>query len=602
VAFLGLLADDTLRDEQDRSRLAHIASVALAEPIGSLQYFIHTGLLTLAGISTYVLFEDWHFISIVAVYNILLTLEKAVADLAMRQRLAHFHRIVLLLLFLRAVAYNVLVLSVWTVDNDVFKMGAMALLVAATINIFVFHTNFPQIMACVVTPIWLGFVAIATFQYMQTGPSVQSLAAALVVGCLTPYLLSSLIHAGKVWRELDNTRTALSQSQKQDAMGKLVSGVAHDFNNVLAVTLGTAELLKTAQGAEKDRLVDQILRAAEQGAALSGQLLAFNRQSTLEPGEHCLEEIFQEIQQMLERVMPENIAVKVSVHPETPLIYVDRNQLETALLNLAINARDAMPNGGTLELRASRVMLHDNAYFTLSEKLSGEFAVINVRDTGTGVSREEQALVFDPFYTTKPVGKGSGLGLSMVQGFVQQSGGAVAFESQLGRGSNVRLLLPTAKRIRSEVTQPVRTIAPAATQDAKILFVEDEAAIRNVVSRQLQGAGYDVTLAQSGDDAAEKLGEGLRPDLLISDIVMPGRLQGPELAEWMQTHIGSIPVIFVSGYPDDVGALKLGTTTALLRKPVPKDALLAAVEAALQMQIGNTPDAGDQAHGTARKA
>lgn len=573
----------TLQSDEDLGKLRQIDSVATAEPFGSLNYALHSGMLLFGGIGTIWLFGAWSIAAMVVLYVIILTLEKAVAAHASRTRSVALYWPVLGLLFLRAAACNLLVVWVWTEDGDIFKMAALALLIAATINIFVYHATYPRIIACVVIPIAFGFGAIAWMFFLEFGLSAQSLAATVIFTCTLPYCFLSLMQANRRWEELENTRTALSQSQKQDALGKLVSGVAHDFNNILAVTLGNAEMLRDATGAKKDMLADEIIKAAERGSSLSGQLLAFGRRSQLQPATHSVETVFLDLQAMLDRVLPEHILTTMFVADDTPLIFADRRQLETALLNLAINARDAMPDGGSLSISAG-VSDMNAAELSLDAggQAQGRFACIQVSDTGVGISKELQKDVFDPFFTTKPVGQGSGLGLSMVMGFAKQSGGAVRFSSTPGHGSTVTLFLPI-----SEDQAAAR--APASAQDAsspataRILLVEDEPPLRDVFARQLRAAGYDVTTANCGQDAETLLNTGLQPDLLLTDLVMPGQVQGYELAKRARARIPDIPVVLVSGYSDD--ALNCSdpwaSSLTLLRKPVRRDKLLSTIKATL---------------------
>lgn len=569
-------------NDTQASKLRQIDSIATAEPIGSLNFALHSGLLLFGGIGTIWLFGAWSIAAIVVVYVSALTLEKAVAVWASRTRNAALYWPVLGLLFLRAAACNLLVVWVWAEDGDIFKMAALALLIAATINIFVYHATYPRIIACVVIPIAFGFGAIAWMFYLEFGLSPEFLAAAVIFICTAPYCALSLVQAIKRWEELEVTRNALSQSQKQDALGKLVSGVAHDFNNILAVTLGNAEMLKDATGAKKDMLADEIIKAAERGSSLSGQLLAFGRRSQLAPATHHVNGIFHNLHAMLDRVLPENIATTMTVAEDMPLIFVDRRQLETALLNLAINARDAMPDGGTLIITAgpcSSATLE--AQLDPDELAEGRFVCIEVSDTGIGVSSDMQKDVFDPFFTTKAVGQGSGLGLSMVLGFAKQSGGTVRFKSAPGRGTKVSLFLPISDD--QTALSPTQSRAQDCSATARILLVEDEPPLRDVFARQLRAAGYDVTTANCGQDAEILLSTGLQPDLLLTDLVMPGQIQGHELAQRARTHVPGIPIVLVSGYSDDAlnCADPWANSLTLLRKPVRQEKLLSTIEATL---------------------
>lgn len=564
------------------ARLGQIASVANAEPIGSALYFVHAGLIALGGLIGALLFQHWGLAAIAMVYVACLTLEKRSAARAVEEGAASRYPLILTLLCARAVAFNVLVITVWSVDSEVFKLAAMALLVAATINIFVFHATYPAVIACVVGPVWLGFAVMGALVYAEFGLSREAFAAAMIFLFATPYFYMALMNARAQWARIDVIQQALTQSQKQDALGKLVAGVAHDFNNILAVTLGNAELLKDADPGDVRELSEEIVKAAARGASLSSQLLAFGRRTRLEPSRHRVQDILQDLQRMLDRVLPEAITISTTIQPGTPAIFVDRLQLETALLNLAINARDAMPEGGRLEILTDAMEVADGNIFAMNDVLEpGLYARIRVIDTGSGVPKAIQSEVFDPFFTTKPVGEGSGLGLSMVLGFANQSGGAVQLQSDGKTGTTVSLILPGA--VRAEQPSEARSTVHDASGKAHILVVEDDEAVRRVLERHLLSAGYWATVAIHGQDAAAMLQSGLRPDLLISDLVMPGPMQGLELARFARSMIPDLPVLFLSGYPQGAGGdvEAWSGSAGVLQKPIRRADLLEALQETL---------------------
>ena len=377
----------------------------------------------------------------------------------------------------------------------------------------------------------------------------------------------------------------IRQFQKQEALGKLVAGVAHDFNNILAVALGNAEMLRDGlSGQDQDQAVTEIIKAVERGASLSGQLLAFGRRSSLEPAEYSVGHILHDLRGMLSRVLPEKITVMTYGTPDAPPVFVDRPQLETALLNLAINARDAMPDGGRLDIDADTVALSEGDPLILTCGMEpGTYTRIQVKDTGVGVSKEMQHEIFDPFFTTKAVGEGSGLGLSMVLGFAQQSGGTVQFDSEPGVGTTVSLLLPTASGSKAELDAADQAERPTGT--VRILLVEDEAPVRQVLARLLESGGHDVTVAVSGQEALAILQSGPDPEVLVTDIVMPGPVQGVELAKIARERFPGIRIVFVSGYPQEAQKEVMGwaETPVALRKPVRKEELLAAVQQSISV-------------------
>lgn len=560
-------------------KLNHIQSVAKSEPIGSRLFFVHAGLLVGSGSIAAFLFDSWNLLLVVTVYVVVLSLEKSLAMWAYERRKAHLQPLVLGLLLTRAVTYNVLVVLVWLTDIEVFQHAALALLVAATINIFVFHATYPVIIACVVGPIWLAFAVLSAIQFISQGFTSESVASAVILGGITPYFLLALLHARNRWQQLDDTRSALAHLQQQNVLGRLVSGVAHDFNNILGVTLGTAELMKSASKSESEKYANQIIKAAEQGAALTQQLLAFSGEAILHPEPVSLRVVFDDMKPMLERVIPESIHITFSVPDNLPKANVDVQQLKTALLNLAINSRDAMPSGGQLDFRCGKAGWKGRTFFIGDRRLEGEFAGLSVTDTGQGIPRDLQSVVFDPFYTTKTGAEGSGLGLAMVKGFATQSGGAVEVSSAAGRGTTIRLYLPVAVESASKEKQPINSSKPSAMHNERVLLVEDNIELRSVLESHLSSAGYLVSTSSSGDAAYASLSNGLNPDILITDLVMPGQMQGEALADAVRRKYGAIPVIFISGYREisSIGSDR-EVDPPILRKPISRRALLEVLD------------------------
>ena len=293
------------------------------------------------------LLGTWGLLVLASIYVAVFTLEKYISGRALAMRDQSRYLAVMSTLTFRAVLYNCLTVAVWSIDGDIFKMAALALLVAATINIMVFHATCRQIIACVVGPIWLGFFGIALLISWDFGVSAETATAFLSLLCISPYLYLALIRASDEYRQFEWTKQALNRSQRQEIVGRLVAGVAHDFNNVLAVSLGNAELVKESTAEEETKLfADEIIRAAQRGGSLAAQLLTFVGRTKLEPAQHDITPIVRDFENMVSRVFPENISISTSVVPNTSGVLVDRNQLDVALLNLAINARDAMPDGG----------------------------------------------------------------------------------------------------------------------------------------------------------------------------------------------------------------------------------------------------------------
>lgn len=386
-------------------------------------------------------------------------------------------------------------------------------------------------------------------------------------------------------RELAENREIALQAQRLEAIGKLTGGVAHDFNNLLTVILGNIELARE-QVADADVL--QCLAQSEQatlrGAELVKSMLSFARQAALQPDVFNLNTVLKELQSWVNRTLPESIEVRASLEDGLWPVYVDRSAFETALLNLILNAQDAMEGCGTLELSTSNVEIeHDDPESATRDLDPGPYVQLAVTDDGRGISPDILHRVFDPFFSTKGVGAGSGLGLSMVQGFVKQSGGSVGVQSTPGEGATFRLYFPA----RTSPDRPAPTTGYDPAQDgrlsAKVLLVEDESDVRKVMAKSLRSVGYSVIEAASGDEALAAFGDGALFHVVVTDIVMPGSLQGPALAQKIRSVRPSIPVIFMSGYGGDaqIRGSGLSPSDTRLIKPVQRAELIRTIESAL---------------------
>jgi nitrogen-specific signal transduction histidine kinase len=368
-------------------------------------------------------------------------------------------------------------------------------------------------------------------------------------------------------RELDER---LRQAQKLEAVGQLTGGVAHDFNNLLTVILGNAELLTAELEGQPElhQLSEMVMTAAERGAELTNRLLAFSRRQALEPRAIDVGTLAVGMQGMLRRTLGEHIEIAVLRTPDGWLADVDPGQLEVALLNLAINARDAMPQGGRLTIETANTWLDGGDVTLPSDAHPGAYVTVSVSDTGTGMAPEIVARVFEPFFTTKEVGKGSGLGLSMVYGFAKQSGGHARVYSEPGHGTVVRIYLPRA-RTGQEPPAAVGATTAAPSGHEHILVVEDDALVRAHVCGLIRGLGYRVTAAAAGPEALARLQEADDIQLLLTDMVMPGGMNGAELAEAAMAVRPGLKVLLTSGYTEQFlqqgGRIERGVT--LLSKP-----------------------------------
>jgi PAS domain S-box-containing protein len=378
----------------------------------------------------------------------------------------------------------------------------------------------------------------------------------------------------------------LRQSQKMEAIGQLAGGVAHDFNNLLAVIVGNLELLRSAvalSGEAEEGLADTIA-AAERGADLTRRLLSFSRQQPMVASAVDLATVLRNLSVVLKRLIHPSIAVIVDVPAELPRIQLDGGLLENALLNLAINARDAMPTGGVLTLAAAMVEVDGVSDAWPSGLAAGAYVRVIVADTGVGMPPDILDRALDPFFTTKPLGSGTGLGLSMAYGFAKQSQGDLAIQSSPGAGTRVTLYLPARPAITegSSADGALTAVPVAAPRAATVLVVEDDAAVRHLCVRALRTLGYQTIEAESGPDAIRTADRTGVIDVLLTDFAMPGGMSGRELAAVLVAKRPTLQVIFMSGYQTEIVApLASDPSFRFLNKPFSVAKLARAVAAAL---------------------
>ena len=367
----------------------------------------------------------------------------------------------------------------------------------------------------------------------------------------------------------------LRQAQKMEAVGKLTGGVAHDFNNLLQVIGGNLEMLSVEiAGNEKlHHRVETALQAVWRGSKLAAQLLAFARRQPLAPKVINLGRLIRDADDMFRRALGEGVELETVISGGLWNTRIDPVQVETALLNLAINARDAMDGRGQLTIEAGNAFLDDNYALRHAEVSAGQYVMIAVSDTGSGMSPEILEKVFDPFFSTKPEGQGTGLGLSMVHGFVKQSGGHIKIYSEPGQGSTVRIYLP---RSGEDEDSPIAVAAkPAVRGSETVLLVEDDETVRTTTGEMLSELGYTVLKAKDADSALVIVESGARIDVLFTDVVMPGALRATELARKAQQKIPGIAVLFTTGYAENA-ALHGGRLVGginLITKPYARDEL-----------------------------
>lgn len=376
-------------------------------------------------------------------------------------------------------------------------------------------------------------------------------------------------------KALEDTRAALHQAQKMESLGNLTGGVAHDFNNVLQVISGNIQLIQRLyphEGPLKPRLVG-MLAATERGAKLSAQLLAYARLQPLKPEVVSLGVTIENLEEFLKPALGNAVSLRTIVAENLWNTEIDRDKLENVILNLAINSRDAMPNGGQIVIEMSNVVVSEDDIALQAEVSPGEYVLIRVSDNGKGMSEEVRVQAFEPFYTTKPIGQGTGLGLSMVYGFVKQSGGYLYIKSEIGIGTCINLFLPRSDKAPNLGTQNGKV--PVTGGQEKILVVEDELDVRNTAVTMLEGLGYHIVAAETGEEALKILTSGIKFDLLFTDVVMPGPVSSTALAKQAKQLLPELKILFTSGYSYNAliidGRLERGVN--LLSKPYRHDEL-----------------------------
>jgi signal transduction histidine kinase len=416
----------------------------------------------------------------------------------------------------------------------------------------------------------------------------------------TPAGVRWVTSAGRVWQDdrgqsvrasgISRDSTAqrsledqLRQAQRLESIGQLAAGIAHDFNNLMNVVLGYSELLTERFADVPDVRADvaEIERAARSATGLTRQLLAFSRRQILTPTIIDLNDVVRDTQKMMRRVIEENIRLEFHCSPEPLPVKVDVSQMEQVLLNLVVNARDAMPEGGTVTIETREALLDGTAVDGPHGELRpGPYALLSIADTGTGIPAHVQPRLFEPFFTTKAPGRGTGLGLATVYGIVKQSGGHIAFESALGVGTTFRIYVPLSAQTGAHPHE--ETVAKRTLNGQRILVVEDQPALSLLIEKMLSHARCEVLVASSAEEARQLLVE--RPstiDLVLTDIVMRGQ-SGYSLAKWIAEEWPRLPVIFMTGYSDTtVARQNTDEDLLLLQKPFSRETLISTIERAL---------------------
>ncbi|MCL4401150.1 MAG: ATP-binding protein [Acidobacteria bacterium] len=387
----------------------------------------------------------------------------------------------------------------------------------------------------------------------------------------------------------------LRQAQKMEAVGMLAGGIAHDFNNLLTIITGYSQLILNAMGANDPNrsAAEQIMKAGERAAALTRQLLAFSRRQVLQPRTLDLNELVASLGAMLRRLIGEDVDLRLVMGPELGHVNGDPGQVEQVIMNLAVNARDAMPNGGTLTIETSNVELDEGYVRTHMAVRPGSYVLLAVSDTGVGMDSKTRARLFEPFFTTKGQGRGTGLGLSIVFGIVKQSGGNIEIYSEPNRGTSVKVYLP---RVSKGTALDNEAVAHAAAKGSEtVLVVEDEDMVRRLVKETLEREGYKL-LDASGPAEAQRIVRQYQGTihLMITDVVMP-KLSGRELAKRLSAERPDMKVLYMSGYTDNAVVANgvLNSEMAFLQKPFTPAALARKVRSVLEESTNKTRQAGN---------
>jgi len=381
----------------------------------------------------------------------------------------------------------------------------------------------------------------------------------------------------------------LRQAQKMDAVGQLTGGVAHDFNNLLAVILGNCEILALETEGRGAKELSAIERAGRRGAELTSRLLAFSRRQPLQPQAINPNELIHGLNTIFSRTFAESIEIRIEDKTATKSIVVDPGQLENAILNLAINARDATPEGGTITISTGDLRLDDPERAASLELPCGDYVYVSVQDTGTGIPEDVLPHIFEPFFTTKDVGQGSGLGLSMVYGFAKQSSGGVEVKSRSGEGTTVTMFFPASERLASNGEASHSAIAPQGKGET-VMIIEDDAELRSFLIKALGRLGYKVIVAKDSQSAMANLEWRGKPDVILCDVVLPGGKNGPQfIADLRKAWQQPVRVVFMSGYPLHVVSREMAElqATHFLSKPFTSDSLAHALHAALAHGAGS---------------
>ena len=548
-----------------------LAQLRDMETLFSFELLVQTALVAACSIAAWVFLDLWQIpLWFTANYGLILV-EKALLtrNLGASSKGRYFGH--LLLSFCIASTAACLPIFLWSNGDALLRYAALAYMVGATLNTFLIRSRSWQVMLCYMLPNSAVFFAISFNFILSPYTNNQGILAFGIALAITLYFLTSIVEATRQHRENLSTRQELLQAQRLETLGSLSGGIAHDFNNLLSIISGNLELLRDGSSiVSKDDLIEQSLQASQRGANLTQKFLAFGRQSSLTSRPINVEVAFFELEELLARLIPEAIELRIKVATETPPIFADEDALYSAIFNLAINARDASNGHGIIKITAARYSTQDSfdGFSTLTDETQ-DFVKISVSDSGVGIAPEFLDSTIEPYFTSKPFGKGAGLGLAMVSGFATQSGGGIRIWSQPSVGTTVDLILPASK-VSAEDKRSSKSFEKfRQCSNSQVLVVEDEHELLEILEQHLETDGYSVKTAGSGDEALSLLRCGLNPNLIITDVVMPGKTQGLELVQAASKIDAQTRFIVMSGYapPSDELSPDIAKRVHYMKKP-----------------------------------
>lgn len=565
-------------DEADFSQ--QIRLLRKLEPPTDTEFLLQVGLILGVCASSYFLAGWWVCAIWGFAYVAMQLSEKAVVRLVPSSPTKLQYSLVLCVLFVEASVYCAMPVYLWFLGSDVAKFAALALVTASSMHSMLNRAAFPSILMCFLVPDAAVFVVISMHSIFREGVTAEATLFAICGLAISAFFVVMLSQSYRKEAQSLEMLEQLQQSQKLDVMGKLTGGIAHDFNNLLSVISGNLQLVPgAASRQEAESLTAEALNAAERCSDLTSKLLSFGQKAPLQPIAVSPTKAFEELERYVRRLFPARIALQFDVEPKTDNVFVDPSALQSALLNLALNSAQAITGRGKISISATQDVIAGRKHVRLT-----------VADDGVGISDSNKNQIFDPFFSTSRDGEGSGLGLSMVKGFAEQSQGSVEVDSQSGVGTAISILLPPTSQIPQEDDRQTAGNLNSIRdpQRYSIALVDDNRQLLRAMAIMLEREGYTVTTYENGSDALEAIAcKGGFPDLVLTDAVMPGPVQGWNIVQHVKEHAPNVPTIMISGYAasaDEYSKQALAQTDAFLSKPIDLVQLASVVKKQLSLK------------------